>query len=94
VKSSRSLPMFLRKVMPPSSGSKSMTSCQEDDSKFSYACFLLVACLVYSSFLKMGAVCSSENPEDFHQTTWSHILEGSYFHNYILHVNLIHVNML
>jgi hypothetical protein len=91
VKSSRSLLMFLRKITPPSSGSKSMPSSQQDDRVFSAACFLLVACLFYSSFLKMEAVRSSENSKDFYQTTWRHILESSSFHNYISPVYFIHV---
>jgi hypothetical protein len=35
----------------------------------SFACFMLVSCLAYSSTLKMGAAYSSETV-DIQQTTW------------------------
>jgi hypothetical protein len=44
------------------------------------ACFMLIACLAYSSILKMEAVCSSEMSVNLCQTTWHYIPEGSSLH--------------
>jgi hypothetical protein len=46
------------------------------------ACILLVTCLVYSSTLKMEAVCSSETLVTFYQTTQRLIPEDSTLHNH------------
>jgi hypothetical protein len=40
------------------------------------AYFLPVAYMLYSSTVKIGAVCSSETSVDFCQTAWRHFLEG------------------
>jgi hypothetical protein len=41
------------------------------------ACFWLVTCLAYSPTWKMGAVCSSERPVNFYQTTRYHLPDGN-----------------
>jgi hypothetical protein len=42
---------------------------------------MLVSCLVYSSILKMGTICSSETLVDVHQTTRRYIIEDKTLHN-------------
>jgi hypothetical protein len=65
-----SLPTFLRDVLPPSSGSKCMTSNQQEvSSKQS------VGCLVYPLTLKTETGNSSENQVNFYHTTRRHIAE-------------------
>jgi hypothetical protein len=41
------------------------------------ACFLLVSCVAYFSFLMMKTICSSETSVNFYSITRRHILEHS-----------------
>jgi hypothetical protein len=46
------------------------------------ACFMLIACLAYSSTLKMEATCSSKTLVDSQWTTWHYIPEDRTLHNH------------
>jgi hypothetical protein len=59
--------MFLRKISPPPSGSKSKPSKEPVRS----------SCLDYFSTLMMEPVCSSATSMDFYQTAHHYIPEGS-----------------
>jgi hypothetical protein len=43
-------------------------------------CFMMVSCFLYSSILKMEAICSSETSDDFILITRCYIPEGTDIH--------------
>jgi hypothetical protein len=45
-------------------------------------CYKQVSCLLYSSALKIEAICSSETSADFQRTIQRHIPDGSTLHNH------------
>lgn len=63
-----------------------MTSCSPGKvyQRFGETSSQLVACLAYSSDLKMEAVRSFETPVNFHQTTWRYISEDGRYPSQLL----------
>jgi hypothetical protein len=48
-----------------------------------FAFFMSVPCMAYYSTLKMEAVCASETPVKFYQTTRCHNPEDNILHNHL-----------
>jgi hypothetical protein len=76
----KSLLMFVRNILPPSSGWRRKTSKQTSKQSQHSLCSLL-ACLLDFSTLTLEIVCSSVTLVNFYQTTWRHIPEHGNPHN-------------
>jgi hypothetical protein len=87
--------MFLKNILPPSSGLKSKpskTQAERDTGSTSGLWLLLAGYLLDLSLsLKMAAVQSSETSVNFYQTTQRHIPEGGPFYDHCLSVSQVNV---